>query len=127
MDAYIIETLRSNGVTKEEMVQAVKTKNVDQFKEINEHFDYTGLYELEDLGDLLENGYQVKFLTLPGLTNLLKMRFQKEKDQDYVQEGNSLKGLSLSNQEKEAIEKWLSPNWALRQVGDQYTIEPAFN
>src|SRR5690625_112481 len=128
MDAYVIEILRSNGVTNEEIIKATEEKQLDNFKEINENFDYTSLYPLkEDLRPILEKGYQVKFLTMPGLMNLLKMKHNKEKEKDYELQETSLINLSLTREEREAIEKWLSPNWIIEELNGRYTIKPTYS
>lgn len=128
MDAYVIEILRSNGVTNEEIIKATEEKQLDHFKTINENFDYTSLYPLkEDLTCILEKGYQVKFLTMPGLMNLLKMKHNKEKEKDYELQETSLINLSLTREEREAIGKWLSPNWTIEELDGRYTIKPSYN
>jgi len=128
MDAYVIEILRSNGVTNEEIIKATEEKQLENFKEINENFDYTSLYPLkEDLRPILEKGYQVKFLTMPGLMNLLKMKHNKEKEKDYELQETSLINLSLTREEREAIEKWLSPNWIIEELNGRYTIKPTYS
>lgn len=127
MEAYLIEVLRSNGITEEEIIEAVENKQVDKFKEVNENFDFNGLYNIGDqLPEILASGYQVKFLTLPGLVNLLRMKHNKEEGKDFVKEKTSITNLSLTQEEQEAINQWLSVNWTLKEADETYEIVPSF-
>lgn len=127
MEAYLIETLRSNGVTEKEILQAVENREIEIFQKYNENFDFTGLYSLqEDLHKLLYEGYQVKFLTMPGLMNLLRMKHNKVQEKDFIKKETSITNLTLTSDEKEEIEKWLSANWTLNQTNDTYEIVPTY-
>lgn len=127
MEAYIIETLKMKGIKNEEIIKAVKEKQVADFENINDTFDYTILYSLRDnLPDILHKGYQIKFITMPGLMNLLKMKHNKVKDRDYKQEDTALLQLNLTAEEASSIKSWLSPNWTLHRENSTYSIIPAF-
>lgn len=125
MEAYLIEILRSNDVSKNDILQAVENKKVTKFQTYHKDFDFTLLYELQkDLKDILIKGYQVKFLTLPGLKNLLRMKYDKEEGNDYETKETSLENLSLTKKELEDIKKWLSPNWSVIEKEESYSIVP---
>src|SRR5699024_9538280 len=87
--------------------------------------DFTLLYELEgQLEDILRDGYRVKFLTFPGLQRLLLLQVEKEADLDYTLNGFTVEGLSLTTEEAEKVETFLSKNWTLTKTGETYTIQP---
>lgn len=127
MDAYMIESLKNAGITKTEILKASKENRLEDFKEINGNFDYTLLYPLKDqLADILEKGYQIKFITKPGLMNLLKMKYNKEKGQDYKEEESALVNLRLTKAEADSVKGWLSPNWTIVRRDSTYAIQAAF-
>src|SRR5690625_7285328 len=102
IDAYHNETLRNYQVTYDEILKAVKNKQAEKFKKYHKDFDFTLLYELQkDLKDILIKGYQVKFLTLPGLKNLLRMKYDKEEGNDYETKETSLEIGRASCRERE--------------------------
>src|SRR5690625_7480987 len=106
IDAYHNETLRNYQVTYDEILKAVKNKQAEKFKKYHKDFDFTLLYELQkDLKDILIKGYQVKFLTLPGLKNLLRMKYDKEEGNDYETKETSLENLSLTKKELKDIKR----------------------
>lgn len=127
MEVYVIETLRANGISDETIIQKVKEKKLDEFKHYHDRFDFTLLYELEQLGilkDVLENGYEIKFLTFTGLVNVLRLKFNKEENEDYHVENFTVLNLSLSEQETDVLKQMLSNNWRLTTIDNYVMIQP---
>lgn len=127
MEVYVIETLRANGISDETIIQKVKEKKLDEFKQYYNRFDFTLLYELEQLGilkDVLENGYEIKFLTFTGLVNVLRLKFNKEENEDYHVENFTVLNLSLSEQETDVLKQMLSNNWRLTTIDNYVMIQP---
>lgn len=127
MEVYVIETLRANGISDETIIQKVKEKKLDEFKQYHDRFDFTLLYELEQLGilkDVLENGYEIKFLTFTGLVNVLRLKFNKEENEDYHVENFTVLNLSLSEQETDVLKQMLSNNWRLTTIDNYVMIQP---
>lgn len=59
-------------------MEKVKNNEIEEFKSVDKNMDYSTLIELNEsnfLGNILEEGYQVKFLTINGLTNLIRMKY----------------------------------------------------
>jgi|SRR5690625_1420334 len=128
MQAYAIETLRSSGYTNETILAKVRNDEMADFKSADSGMDYSGLVELEAenfLGNILVEGYQVKFLTINGLTNLIRMKYGKKKDEDYRLEDFEVSELELDDNEADELGNLLSPNWKMRKSGTNVTITPA--
>ncbi|AKG73042.1 hypothetical protein [Salinicoccus halodurans] len=128
MEAYAIETLRSNAYKNEEIIEKVRNNEIEDFKAVDDHMDYDGLFELEAedfLGNILEKGYQVKFLTINGLTNLIRMKYGKEADSDYRLSGFVVSELQLEAEERRDLETMLSSNWKFSESENGITIAPA--
>ena len=126
MEAYLIEALKSSDASHSEIISYVREKEADQMQRVAQsNSDFTLLYELEGkLEDILRDGYKVKFLTFPGLQRLLLLQVEKEADLDYVLNGFTVEGLSLTTEEAEKVETFLSKNWTLTKSGETYTIQP---
>lgn len=127
MEAYLIETLRANNIKDEEIMQKVKEEKVDEFHHIHEKFDYTGLYALEKQGileEVLQNGYEIKFLTFTGLVNILRIKFRREENVDYDVKDFTISNLNLSNEETENLMQIASSNWEITQTNSGVTIKP---
>lgn len=126
MEAYLIEALKSSDASHSEIISYVRQKEADQMQRVAQSdSDFTLLYELEgQLEDILRDGYRVKFLTFPGLQRLLLLQVEKEADLDYTLNGFTVEGLSLTTEEAEKVETFLSKNWTLTKTGETYTIQP---
>lgn len=123
MEAYLIETLRNNGVSNEEIVSKLRTGNVEVWQELHEHFDFNELLplatrDIDRFKEMLDQGYQVKFVTFNGLKNLLRMRFGKEQDEDYELMEKGIHNLVLEQGQLETVKQMLSGNWVLEEVKD---------
>ena len=126
MEAYLIEALKSSDASHSEIISYVRQRKADQMQRVAQSdSDFTLLYELEGrLEDILRDGYRVKFLTFPGLQRLLLLQVEKEADQENTLNGCTVEGLSLTTEEAEKVETFLSKNWTLTKTGETYTIQP---
>ncbi|MFD1849797.1 hypothetical protein [Oceanobacillus bengalensis] len=121
MDAYLIETLRTNGVSNQEILAQVETGDVKAWQEFNEKFDYTALLELAKqdavaFRSIISDGYNIKFVTFNGLKNLLKFRFGKEKEKDYQLTETGIHQLTLNEQQLATLKQMLSRNWMIEET-----------
>ncbi len=129
MDAYMIETLRSNGVSNEEII-GINDEAIEQWGSINKSFDFSGLKKLATnetaFSSILQEGYTIKFLTYNGLMNLLRIRFAKEPDRDFMKEEQGVKDLRVNDHQLATIQQMLSPNWTVvpSQNSDTVSIYP---
>lgn len=128
METYLIEILRSEGITNEKILAHVAEKRIDEFEKYHESFDFSGLYALEDyLAEILQEGYQVKFLTMPGLVNLLGLKYGKKPGEDFTQGKTTIEGLTLTTAEKLDLENWLAANWKIVENTNTISIVPRFS
>ncbi|MEH7225976.1 hypothetical protein V7112_19360 [Bacillus sp. JJ1566] len=122
MDAYMIETLRSNGISDQEILAQIKRGNVDGWQVLHEHFDFNELLKLakqdgEVFQSILLDGYKVKYVTFKGLQNLIKLRFGKEQDKDYQLTETSIENLTLNEDQALTLNQMLSQNWIFNWDG----------
>lgn len=116
MELYVIETLRANEITDNEIITRTKAKDINDFKRYDERFDFTVLYTLDEAGILksaLNDGYEVKFLTFTGLVNILSLMFNKRENEDYDVEDFTINRLQLSEEETATLTQILSSNWVI--------------
>ncbi|WP_152657842.1 hypothetical protein [Oceanobacillus sp. CFH 90083] len=120
MEAYIIETLRTNGITNEEIIHDVKVKDVSKWKQIHEKFDFEQLITLaekdfESFEKAINEGYAVKFVTVGGLERLLRLKFQKEPGKAYQKLETGAKELDLDEVSLQELKQMLSINWKVEK------------
>lgn len=127
MDAYLIEILRSKGIANSEILTYVSEKRVDELQKHHESFDFNGLYEIDDLEQILQDGYKIKFLTMPGLVNMLRLKYGKEPVRDFTQQETSIEKLTLTDTELADLEKWLANNWQIVVAEEAISIVPRYS
>ena len=120
MDAYMIETLRINNVTNEEIIQAVKENDVSKWQKLNEKFDFEQLIALAEkdfvsFEQAINEGYAVKFVTVGGLERLLRLKFGKEPEKDYQKQQTGAVGLNIDASSLEELKQMLSLNWKVEE------------
>lgn len=123
----MIETLRANGITNEEIIAGVKAKDVTGWKQINEKFDFEQLIVLaeKDLASFekaVNDGYIVKFVTVGGLERLLSLKFGKEAGKDYQKKQTGAAGLNLDEASLNELEQILSLNWKIEKEAEGISV-----
>lgn len=118
---YKIETVRSKGISNEEMLATLETGDVRSWSEFNPNFEFDELVELYQkdpaaFKEMLENGYSIKFVTLPGIKNILKLKYGFLEERDYQPTETGITGLQVDEEQYETIKKMLSKNWKLDVV-----------
>ena len=121
MDAYLIETLRSNGISNADLLAQLANKTTEAWTTIDDTFDSTALLTLytqdpQAFMAILADGYNVKFMTINGLKNLLRMRFNKVEERDYQLADNGITQLTFDKQQLPALQQMLSINWAIYEA-----------
>ena len=130
MEAYLMEAIKNAGISKEELMTKVQNRSLDDYNEVlHKSFDFTQLYALADqdvnvLVDILENGYEVKFLTFPGLKRLLEIKLNKQENKDYEVDEFVILKLQLNEEEARIVNTFLSNNWVLEYREDGYIVRP---
>ncbi|SOC40884.1 hypothetical protein [Ureibacillus acetophenoni] len=119
MDAFIIETVRSNGVSNEELIQKTLNKDVDTWKVFSKDFKFERLIELaedeEAFKSIIGEGYKVSFVTRNGLKNLMRLKFQIT-ESDYEQVENGYLNLEISDEQLAGIKQFISGNWNIQEI-----------
>ncbi|HEY4600106.1 MAG TPA: hypothetical protein VIG73_02245 [Cerasibacillus sp.] len=118
MDAYMIETLRRQGVSDEEMILKIQLGDVSSWKNLHDKFDFNELIKLAERGkdgleEIISEGYQISFITYPGLQQIIKLKFNKTKDRDYQLTDKGIKNLQLNERELAQLKQLLSMNWVV--------------
>jgi len=120
MEAYMLETLRSNGVSNREILTQIDKKDVRLWGTLNANFDFRELITLagkdqKAFKSIVINGYQVKFVTLKGLQRLLELKFNKKEGNDYELEDRGITGLQLDESQLSVLKQMLSKNWNVQE------------
>lgn len=118
--AYMIETLRSQGISNSDILSQIEKKDVTPWVHINEHFDFNQLLKLADqdqeaLTSIIEDGYQVKFITIKGLQTLLKLKFQLVEGRDYQLTDKGIKDLHIKEDVWLKLKQLLSKNCMIHE------------
>ena len=126
MEAYGIELLKSNGIPYEQVSQQFSENKLDL--QIEENFDFAVLKTLFDTdGKAFEQAYTgnytVKFLTINGLRNLLRMRFGIQVDvYETLEAGNGLSGVPATAETEQQLRLLVSSNWKVDRHGNTLTL-----
>lgn len=123
MEAYLIESLRPN-YSYEQVAAQLENKDLSLFEEMQS--DFSLLQQLYDTDKALfreayTTSYQVKFLTINGLKNILRMRFGIDESQYELQEFGAYHVPANVETEKE-IAALVSSNWKIERNGDTIHI-----
>lgn len=124
MEAYMIETLRTNGISNETLVAQLEQKDLSPFEAIHDKYDFNELIKLYDedynlFNSILVDGYKVKFVTMNGLRNLLKLKFDKIEEQDYQLTDKGIVHMKIEEEVIPAVRQLLSSNWTI----EEHTLE----
>ncbi|NME05326.1 hypothetical protein [Psychrobacillus sp. BL-248-WT-3] len=116
MEAVLLESLRSNGVSNQELLDCLDGRSWEETFS-TEYETLLNIYnqDKQQFIELLENGYSVKFITFNGLRNLLKMKFNKLEEQDYKIVDNTFELLELNPQQLSTLRQLLSINWVVEE------------
>ncbi|WP_088070961.1 hypothetical protein [Gottfriedia luciferensis] len=123
--AIMIERLRNAGVGNSQIIDALKEENYEFLNQFGKGMpDWETLINLykkneEDFNKIVNEGYQIKFLTKGSLMTLLRLKFDIEVETDYVDMGTAIEGIQLSNEAINIIKNTLAANWKLTTYVDE--------
>ncbi len=124
-NAIMIESLRSAGVENIQLINAVKEENFEFLNQYGNGFpDWETLIKLyknneENFNKIINDGYQIKFLTKGSLMTLLRYKFGIEVEKDYEDMGTAIQGIYLSEEAINLIKHTLAANWNLSTYVDE--------
>lgn len=127
MEAYTIELLKNHPYTFEQIKHFIEN---DELHLLTNSYDIDtdSLRNLlnenaQEMEQAFAGNYEVKFVTMNGLKNLLRMRFQISDDQyELLAEGNGLHFLQVDSITEQQIRGMLSTNWKVERSGEQITL-----
>ncbi|MGP7817358.1 hypothetical protein [Niallia sp. 01092] len=113
--ALFIEQGRANGIADKDLILALKEKNFHLLK-LDEQVDAEQKLRLaEELGNdwekAISNGYRIRFLSIHGLKNLLKFKYNKIVEIDYKEEYNTITLLKMSKEDIASLTSIISGQW----------------
>ncbi len=126
MEAYGIELLKANGITYEQVAHQFSKNNTALL--IEEDFDFAVLKALFDADQqafeqAYAGNYSVKFLTINGLRNILRMRFGIQVDAyETLEAGNGLSGVPATAETEQQLRKFVSSNWKVERHDHMLTL-----
>ncbi|WP_088012181.1 hypothetical protein [Gottfriedia acidiceleris] len=124
-NAIMIESLRSAGVENIQLINAVKEENFEFLNQYGNGFpDWETLINLyknneENFNKIVNEGYQIKFLTKGSLMTLLRYKFGIVVEKDYEDMGTAIQGIHLSEEAINLIKHTLAANWKLSTYVDE--------
>ena len=127
MEAYTIELLKTHPFTFEQVKHYIENDELHLLTNTYD-IDPDSLKILlnekaEEMEQAFAGNYEVKFVTINGLKNLLRMRFQISDDQyELLPEGNGLHLLQVDPITEQQIRGMLSSNWKLERSGELITL-----
>lgn len=124
-NAIMIERLRSAGVENDRLIIALKEEDYDFLNQFGNGFpDWETLVKLyknneDNFNKIVNDGYQIKFLTKGSLMTLLRYKFGIEVEKDYEDMGAAIQGIQLSDEAINQIKHTLAANWKLSKYVDE--------
>lgn len=122
--ALILERLRRDGITQEQLVDALQREDSAPLEEITssqtdfqEWFAYAKEHG-EPLVQAVKEGYRITFNTNQGLKMWLDYRFLLEEDDDYTSGEGRLDELKLTPDQVEQLKESLAVNWVVLENED---------
>ncbi|WP_462411473.1 hypothetical protein [Neobacillus sp. Marseille-QA0830] len=135
--AFLIENCLTSGLPIETIIDSLKNHQFSFIKEMvqDKDMDFQERFQTaEELGEKWEaairDGYELKWLHMNGLKKLLRYRFKKIAELDYVQDGLVISSLTLENPEYQLLSSMICRQWMILSETDrssdpsnQYRIE----
>lgn len=123
--AIMIERLRNEGVENSQLITILEEENYEFLNQLGKGMpDWETLISLfkqseDDFKRILNEGYQIKFLTKGSLMTLIRLKYGIEVEKDYDDKGTAIEGMILSNEAVETIKNTLALNWKLTTYVDE--------
>lgn len=120
MDAFLIETLRTNGVSNQKLLQQVEQGNVSEWESFQPQFDFTNLITLfqqdaHAFQSAVMDGYALKFVTIKGIQRLLKLKYGIMEKKNYQVVDKGLTGIHVKKEQLNELKHMLSQNWTIHE------------
>src|SRR5699024_8055825 len=111
----MIENLKKQGISNSELIN-IDDQAIERWNKLDLDFDFNILKELDEkneefFSEIISEDYQVKFLTLKVLINLIQLKFDKQHDVDFTIHEDGISHLLLDKSRYPEMKLFLSPNW----------------
>lgn len=122
-EAYQVETLRSKGLDNDTLLQALKEKDLKALVKVDDSFDYQDLIDaadgnMETFQQAIQSGYTIKYLSIYGIKNLLKLKYDLEAGKDYEMSETRFDGLDLNKDQISEFQTLASSQWRVVEQQD---------
>lgn len=122
-EAYQVETLRSKGLDNDTLLQALKEKDLKALVKVDDSFDYQDLIDaadgnMETFQQAIQSGYTIKYLSIYGIKNLLKLKYDLEAGKDYEMSETQFDGLDLNKDQISEFQTLASSQWRVVEQQD---------
>src|SRR5699024_8246142 len=113
MVADLVESAVGRGMERHTLVEYVQQEKTGELNDFVRRFEYKDLIEAykenpENIASAIQFGYQVKFVTLGGVKNLLGMKFALEEEKDFKATENSVLNIPLTQNQFAIVKEMLS-------------------
>ncbi|MBS4205215.1 hypothetical protein [Lederbergia citrea] len=132
--ALMIEMACKYGYGDLEFLQLLENREVHKLQEIGEGIpDWETLIDYyhdhrEKIEEAIQTGYQITFLTKGALKSLLKIKFSLVENQHFLDAGDYLDEVDLSNEALEELRGMLAENWTIvDNAKSNVSIELTYN
>lgn len=120
VEAFMIETLRNCGVSDHKILEQVTKKDITYWEHLSPDFDFQELINLAEkektaFHSIILDGYKIKFVTMNGLKNLLRLKFNIS-DQNYIQTERGITELDIDENQLIALRQILSKNCVIHEL-----------
>ncbi|MCU9614861.1 hypothetical protein OEV98_15055 [Caldibacillus lycopersici] len=115
----MIERIRMHGVSNEAMLKMLETADETVFSAYGEGIpDWQTLitfYEnnQEKVKAMIQEGYQISFLTKGALKNLLRLKYCLLEQEDFDDCGDYLEIHQISEKDRQSLKQTIAKNWTI--------------
>lgn len=130
--ALMIEMIRMHDVTNEEMISLLNSGNSKSFEKFGEGIpDWQTLIDFyqqnkEKISSVINDNYQITFLTKGALKSLLKFKYRLEEDKDFQDSGQHLYNVNISTDALNSLKLKIAKNWTIideNKTNGQHTVK----
>jgi hypothetical protein len=117
-EAYLIETLRSKGMSATTLIAYLKKEDSESLNAFDDSYDYTDLInaskkDLANIEQAITSNYTIKYVSVYGIKNLLGLKFDLYEGEDYKMDNTKFYGIQLPSEQIETLETMLTFQWRL--------------
>jgi len=122
--AIRLEQARGKGMPEDQILQAIKAKDVAAFDAVSEeHYRYDDFISYadehgENLEAAVQKGYRITFNTRGGLGIWIEKAFGLQPERDFTVGEGIVTGLKLKPEQAEVLAKRLASNWVITDSRD---------